>query len=278
MKKLVIAFFFLIWAGLIGSCNYDTFTSSDKEFTGYRYYYVNGMQTDFTEAIADKKELYRAMVEYKDSHPDEHIFDDLTEDDVRLAFNYDETSIDDIFEAFLQKNFDTFQIFFVFPLELPMPNFIEDPYEEMVDDYILKTVSNILKSPSDDLRKHIRYYEKDLKEGKKIVLIGHSQGNFYANEAYDYLQSNDVGVVAVATPADRVGKDIINAPYTTFYQDEVINTVRFFYPDLWSLPPNMSADTCDSSTCHNFVRDYLSPDNASRTKIVRDIIRVAKDL
>jgi len=90
-----------------------------------------------------------------------------------------------------------------------MPNFIEDPYEEMVDDYILKSISDILKSPSDDLRKHIRYYERDLKDGKKLVLIGHSQGNFYANEAYDYLQSDDVGVVAVATPADRVGKDVI---------------------------------------------------------------------
>ena len=64
-------------------------------------------------------------------------------------------------------------------------------------------------------------------ETRKILLVGHSQGTFYTNAAYEYLIKNGVPsesivVYNVATPADRVGG---NGNYLTSSTDKVINSI-----------------------------------------------------
>ncbi|MEI7424880.1 MAG: lamin tail domain-containing protein, partial [Candidatus Staskawiczbacteria bacterium] len=79
-----------------------------------------------------------------------------------------------------------------------------------------------------DLTTILRQLHIDLKT-QKIVLVGHSQGSFYTNAAYDYLINNGVDRSAIAvynigTPADRVAG---NGKYLTSSTDEIINaTVR----------------------------------------------------
>ncbi len=62
---------------------------------------------------------------------------------------------------------------------------------------------------------------------RKIILVGHSQGTFYTNEAYDYLikngvPANSITVYNVATPAYRVAG---NGKYLNSSTDKVINAV-----------------------------------------------------
>jgi hypothetical protein len=78
-----------------------------------------------------------------------------------------------------------------------------------------------------DLTNILRQAHTDLKT-QKILLVGHSQGTFYTNEAYDYLIShgvdkNSIAVYNVGTPANRVAG---NGSYLTSSTDKVINAVR----------------------------------------------------
>ena len=62
---------------------------------------------------------------------------------------------------------------------------------------------------------------------QKILFVGHSQGSFYANAAYDYLTShgadnNSVAVYNVANPADVVAG---NGKYLTSSNDKVISQI-----------------------------------------------------
>ena len=62
---------------------------------------------------------------------------------------------------------------------------------------------------------------------RKVLLVGHSQGTFYTNAAYDYLINNGVpkdsiSVYNVATPADEVAGD---GNYVTSSNDKVINSI-----------------------------------------------------
>ena len=77
-----------------------------------------------------------------------------------------------------------------------------------------------------DLTNILRQAHIDLKT-QKVLLVGHSQGTFYTNAAYDYLTShgvdkNSIAVYNVGTPADTVAGD---GKYLTSSTDKVINSV-----------------------------------------------------
>ncbi|MCX6721077.1 MAG: DUF5011 domain-containing protein [Candidatus Staskawiczbacteria bacterium] len=117
----------------------------------------------------------------------------------------------------------------------------------------------------------------DLKT-QKILLVGHSQGTFYTNAAYDYLvkngvDKNSIAVYNVATPADVVAG---NGGYLNSSTDEIINKI---VRDLASagnahkpLPANININipqnTPNPENGHSFSNVYLglAPD-----KIVGDM-------
>src|SRR3989344_2512239 len=62
---------------------------------------------------------------------------------------------------------------------------------------------------------------------RKVLLVGHSQGTFYTNAAYDYLighgaAKESIGVYNVATPADKVAG---GGTYLTSSTDKMISSV-----------------------------------------------------
>ena len=89
---------------------------------------------------------------------------------------------------------------------------VEQAYGNVGVDYDL---TNILLQAHDNLKT------------QKILLMGHSQGTFYTNAAYDYLighgvDKNSIAVYNVATPASLVAG---NGLYLTSSTDKVINTI-----------------------------------------------------
>jgi len=92
-----------------------------------------------------------------------------------------------------------------------------------------------------ELRDHVSTYLNDLNSGKKVVVVAHSQGNFYANAAYEYIKNNysdyrnSIGLVGVGTPASRVQD---GGDYYQNSEDKIINLVRKI--DSAVLAPNFS--------------------------------------
>jgi len=99
---------------------------------------------------------------------------------------------------------------------------------------------------------------------QKLLLIGHSQGNFYANTLYNAVveesggvPAQSIGVYAVATPANHISG--VNNPdqtnYTTSYTDNII------FPLKDRLTPNVRINFKPSdgdSNGHSFSKIYLA--------------------
>jgi len=130
-----------------------------------------------------------------------------------------------------------------------------------------------------DLAQHMQSYRAALDHHAKLVIVSHSQGNFYANAAYSALASEKpeyataTGVVGVASPASLVAG---GGPYTTFSEDWVINAVRFLYPN--TLPANATTGTTPVDTLgHGFQTAYLAVPDA-RATILRNVVQVESGL
>lgn len=118
-----------------------------------------------------------------------------------------------------------------------------------------------------DLTNILRQAHTDLTT-QKILLVGHSQGTFYTNAAYNYLISHGVdesaiAVYNVATPADRVAGD---GKYLTSSTDKIIDEIVRELAEKGDanrpLPANITINIpdeikADSQDGHSFSKVYL---------------------
>src|SRR3990167_4217944 len=98
---------------------------------------------------------------------------------------------------------------------------------------------------------------------QKLLLVAHSQGNFYANSFYDSVAGKDggvpqesIGVYAVATPAGRVAGE---GKWLTSDTDKVIVDLVGLFPFKKIMTPNTSIVLTkgDDFKGHNFSGVYL---------------------
>jgi hypothetical protein len=102
-------------------------------------------------------------------------------------------------------------------------------------------------------------------EGNRVLVVGHSQGNLYANSAYTNLAYDEnnlpmeaFGIVAVATPSGLVAG---GGPYITRDDDLVIDAVRWFFSG--TLDGNISNSNANSDwKNHSFIDAYLNGDQS----------------
>ncbi len=106
---------------------------------------------------------------------------------------------------------------------------------------------------------------------QKILLVGHSQGNFYANSFYQRntgggfgIPAQSMGVYSVATPASFVAG---GGQYMTSMGDEVINKIRTGGL-LKVLSANIVIPKEETNNGHSFSGAYLKYQSA---KIIHDI-------
>lgn len=219
-------------------------------------YFGNGIQNTFLEAMANRNALYYAY---------------FVEDDIRvkypnqkfkfgIAYNYSESFWADILEVFNQKkNENKISLLPLYQCQALMKlskrdsiklvsyfynvdeNSSEDILEEtssiyhntIEENYHLFTQYNQEETEID----HIQKYISDLNEGRRVVIIAHSQGNLFANFNVNEVINNhpnsedSIGILGVATPAS---KTIGNNEYITATDDMIINGLRTIYPVLAS--------------------------------------------
>jgi hypothetical protein len=130
-----------------------------------------------------------------------------------------------------------------------------------VDDKVVQDVA----AYTDDITNHSR----------RVLVVGHSQGNLYANAAYRLLYTNPTittqsfKVVGVASPADFVAG---GGPYVTSDKDMVINALRFMVASS-TLPANVPVDFNENDISgHNFVATYMNPALYARSQIVKMVL------
>jgi hypothetical protein len=108
-----------------------------------------------------------------------------------------------------------------------------------------------------DLKAHVAKYKADLAAGERVIVLAHSQGNFYANRAYADLPSKaGFGIVSVGTPANATAD---GGPYTTLTNDKIIEPIPYRRAPNTTNGAGFVAAAADADG-HSFTRSYLNGD------------------
>ncbi len=230
-------------------------------------FYGNGMfnnHRNLTDSVGRLEDLLRSK---GDLPKEEWVFD--------VSYNHDE-KIFSLFQVFRQRQGESVSTFWRWMSGLWLaPEWFQDKALDMA-----ARVDQAQAARDADLRSHIQRYKALLMEGNRVLVVGHSQGNLYANSAYTNLAYDEnnlpmdaFGIVAVATPSGQVAG---GGPYITRGDDLVINSVRIFYPG--TLDGNITnSNTSSDWKNHSFIDAYLDGDQ-SGPMIINSALSTANGL
>jgi hypothetical protein len=129
-----------------------------------------------------------------------------------------------------------------------------------------------------EINEHVEKYREAILQGQKVLVVSHSQGNFYTNLARQMLANqkpaipmSSFGIFAVATPANNVGTK--ETPYLTNHLD-IISIVPSSLAANWTLRSSANGkiiDNLGSIPAHNFTETYLSPHYDIGAKLIKVI-------
>ena len=138
---------------------------------------------------------------------------------------------------------------------------------------------------TDSLRDHVNTYRTAIAEGKKVVLVAHSQGNLFGNQAFSLLNSREkqsFGLVSVANVDNNVlGNNTAEAPYSTLINDKVIIAIiasQIVLPSKPMAPNTENLAESEDSLGHSFIDSYMVEGSVSETQITGDIVSVLGNL
>ena len=211
IQNLLLIFFVVFFSS--PAMSQQTNFCANKDTT---VFFGNGIKTDFAGAVDGMEELKAALSSVLSR-------DELDSYGFDVAYNPTSGAILDIFESArqdLQTDASEFWRFW-FGI-LPMPDALRD----LITDNIARLLEAGSLVDTDSLANHVAIYKRNILEGKKVLLVAHSQGTFYANQAYTFLNSTErqsFGITSVALMDSFVaGSD----PYVTLRTDLVVDAVR----------------------------------------------------
>ena len=180
--------------------------------------------------------------------------------------------------------------------------------EQALEDQVIEVISRLVRDliGDDQVDAHVARYRSDILAGEKVVLVAHSQGNYFANVAYGLLSSEEqasLGIVSVSNPDGQValnqcteeepgtlgaiemnqcsfsGQPTVwltcnnGVPnYTTVCRDRIINGLRTNFGWIVSpLPPNFFGPGGleeEDFFWHGFQEVYLRSNSPTRTRIL----------
>lgn len=165
-----------------------------------------------------------------------------------------------------------------------MPDVLQEKVKTLATQFDFAT-----RVAPEDLSNHVLLYRTSMLEGKKVLIVAHSQGNFFANAAYEKLFTGDnaltssqsLGIVSVATPANFTAGD---GPYTTLTEDLMIKTIALTTP-IGILPPRPSNITNIGSGAvssdwkgHGFIDEYTAEGSRSVVRITDGVVAMLDTL
>jgi hypothetical protein len=200
---------------------------------------------------------------------------------VDLAFNKTEGVFLDFLQAFSQKmvidNLSDFWKLIDNVDNLQNASLVTD---EIYQKYINDFKKNEMNFP--EIEDHIKEYNKYLAKKSNVVLVPHSQGNFYANASLNLLFAHSTIArkhhfsVGIATLSNKL---LPNSSYFTSSNDSLIVSIGvgdFISSSLSILPPNITIPYSDNDKIgHGFLTSYLREGQPSKDIILDKIIAYA---
>ncbi|UJS15950.1 MAG: hypothetical protein L3J17_08450 [Candidatus Jettenia sp.] len=191
----------------------------------------------------------------------------------KLAHNPSEGALEDLLETFEQEAQTDYSKLWNYLAGLDiMPDYLQDKLKE-----IANIVNAAIVSANPSVQEHIGQYNTYLREGRKVVLVAHSQGNLYGNIAYlsinpQYLDR--FGIVSVANPDDYVAG---GGPYTTIREDLIIGSLPTALDSNVNNFSNTYINPFDLSG-HSFIKSYMFSDHDAERQILEDIVNTIDKL
>jgi hypothetical protein len=157
-------------------------------------------------------------------------------------------------------------------------DFLERPFGHAVERAAALFIEHVIDDPPtlDDYACHKA--QLDAWDSAHLVFVAHSQGNLFADAAYDYLvstgRSDEVRVVHVAPPMTA-----LDGPYVLADIDFVINGLLGTFVPVLAPNAYASSDPGDLGDClgHNFLSVYLG-DKTLADAVKNAMTRVLRDL
>jgi hypothetical protein len=266
--SLVLAMTAGVFAGGLAQAQEPPAACSPKDSAIYFGNGVLGSRTGAKRALAVVENEVRTLVS-----PEE--FDKIKFD---LSYNETDSFGVDLLEATIQDLATDATLFWrILGNTVPMPASFRDRLLELAAD-----IDEAALLTNQDLANHVGSYKNDVLEGRKVILVAHSQGNLFGNLAYGNLTAAErasFGIVSVANPDATVAG---GGPYSTLAEDLVILAIRLAKQEVGlppPLPPNVTNFfTLADLSGHGFVKAYLAPNSNSRAKIFGDIVSVRNSL
>jgi hypothetical protein len=210
-------------------------------------YFSNGIKTDVRSAKASRAALEVALGTEYNGHAL----------DYALAYNETSGMAVDLAQASAQAGSQNNRNIIRW---LNGKNLVPEWFSNWFDNHLFSRNLDVAKETAS----HANFYLNDILHGKKVIVVSHSQGNFYVNEAKQLLarqlrdgKMSSFAIFGVAVPADNIGGS--SGPYLTNHRDFIQKVPR-------SLPPNWKlhhrdkkvADDLGPVQAHLFNATYLS--------------------
>lgn len=217
-------------------------------------YFANGMFNSWENARESRNALKNEMFQ-----------SGLPKTEVQAAYNLNESALEELLQVAAQKKEEYGRMFWRYLSDLSIA---PEEFRQFARETSNKFDQNRYLHDA-DLRRHVSSYHSEIQAGKSVLVVAHSQGNFYANAAWNILHEDDGGlsdklsVVGVASPVNEIAGD---GPYTTLTQDLIIAAIRRI---AGALPANVT-NSKSSLSGHEFVSQYLKG-SKSGPKIISDI-------
>jgi len=255
----------LVFSLLFGCCISANAQNCDKpkDPESSRVYFVNGMNSEFFSSSSAKNPLVSSK-----------LLQVLMGSGIVVgnSFNFRETAFVQLKQVAVQKGIEPVLFWELLDesdkyngnevLPISIGQFFE-AYHSLLAQY---TRANLVNDV--DLQVMINQYLLDLRSGKKVILVGHSQGNFYANQAYAFIKAaypqyaNSIGIVMIGTPSSV---NLSTGPHTNNTLDEVIKYFPTLPLNVTDPRPAVERENIDKKG-HSFNLTYLPVWGESRIK------------
>jgi len=228
-----------------------------------------------------KKEAFKAKEAIKNNLESELSPEDFAALKFDVSYNRTHTLPLDLLESTIQLLTSNTSRFWrlIFGLEI-MPDWFAEKIillATLLDKSALVT--------TDSLWEHVNTYQTAIAEGKKVLLVAHSQGSLFGNQAYSHLspgEKQSFGMVSVANVDSNVLGDATDAaPYTTLENDKLILTliaVQAALPTSPMSPNTENTNAAEDFWGHSFLHSYMAEGSESNQQITGDIINVLAGL
>ncbi len=204
-------------------------------------YYANGIMMNDSEEKAT--EIWQIKIEEVLKNKQES-YKKLEK--IQNSYNRSQFFFDDLFESLEQKMSNEFgwkQLTAYVTAFLTTHNIQED-----------------WRVHGDDLDQQVKNYKQSIRDGHGVIVIAHSQGNYYTNEAYEELDEwmkEYFHMFGVATPANHVAgfkAGDTTAPYVLFHNDFINSVIG----GLDSNREDIHHGGFPNIIAHDFYNSYLS--------------------